>query len=1414
MTHRRTVRDNHPGSRSGPGGPPRANTLGLVADNSETEQQHSRHEPIRILRGKYGNTIVRAAVCWTPQYETDKVFWMRVVRCMNGGALCNRIKKITSVNQKNRLSRFDFWVESGHEEAILTKIKQHQHKWGWYCREHIAYKVRAARGSTGSPTRGPRADNGLNPATRTEQQGTARRSRNRSTTGGGNPLPGRTIGPRAGPRVGTLNINGIREKKKDLQFYLEERDIQCLALQETLLRVTDWRLYIPGYHCFTTCGEHGVSVRGVAMLVHKSMSGYIVGKGSPWHLCVRVTGDNLRNPWILCSVYIPSLGKGKEAIDHLVHDMKQVCKDYPSDSIVLMGDWNREEAAVEQLIGRVGDNFRVLPLQNGEDGTRRGPSTRRIDLLVARLQTQTFAEDPEVDRMLDISDHYPVCSRLGEAPEHGQTITTARHRRHTPPDRKRIYPENIPVQGSSSWRRGAGKAKHINFVSSNYWAPLQDWSSGESRDEQPTDKEDVQALADGMAEEWIETTHKVSRVAGMASTKGNGKPGLARTLQKAIKRRTDLYQEARKCVREPEVAQKLWAAYDKARTHARDLVREDKRGRWEKALGKAADDMRNNPRDFWKWAAGLGGWRRKGAISGVQPVRHPDTGELLTHEGAIRDAWATHFGRLADDPTGNSRNPSKWTQWTEASPHKHMEHLDRPISVEEIEEALGRMKRYKAPGADGIPADLLKLAGVGEGNRFLLTIHSMLNFMFSQSVIPEAWCNSVVVAIPKKGDPTDMNNYRGISLMGTALKLLMIILSGRLNAAMEAGGLFSPAQAGFRTSEEGITQVACLLELCRRRQLEDKPSYLTFVDLRKAYDTVPHEALMAKLHFYGVRGRTLTFIKELYSRSTIAVRCGDGMSESVPLKRGVRQGCPLSPVLFNVFINDILTGTDAFGIPTGNTRISGLLYADDLVCLAPSRMKTEQMCAHLTNWLRRMEMSVGIQKCGIMCIGRDQQRLTRRPGRWKLEGQRIPIVEEYTYLGINFHRDLSTSSMMRGRLEGARKLVGQMAPFMLKASIPIPMKVAVIKAVVHPRLLFGAEVYGMNKRVTSAMQTYLNQVCRMAIGLYKSSIVSSVALWRELDLPPVCASAAARRARAIQKSYRLSTYVATVVRTPFRSKHKTWLTGGVWWTRRFLPGMARKYPELLDGVDPAVFRSLDYGNTLEANTLKRLVLRLVWRREEDAMVSAAGLRYVAAGFDKARLTSAMAGGCPWLCRGVAALVRFRLESVWTCDRLADVGLLPGRYRSHCPCCKKDVPESVSHLLLSCSRWKAGRDRLLGDLIAGARLRWRLTSSRESQRRLVTLLLGGRWQGKPLSNWTLDGPAPGAEESRSRGPSAPGGSVEGARDGFVDSPRIRSRGCLRVASFLAWMMRERSFIIREVRARHGLSFTATILSPNG
>src|SRR5271170_6804172 len=128
---------------------------------------------------------------------------------------------------------------------------------------------------------------------------------------------------------------------------------------------------------------------------------------------------------------------------------------------------------------------------------------------------------------------------------------------------------------------------------------------------------------------------------------------------------------------------------------------------------------------------------------------------------------------------------------------------------------------------------------------------------------------------------------------------------------VEAGERLQREQAGFRSKEECIAQACALREIVWRRKHAGKGTIVVFIDFKKAFDTVPHEALFYRLKTIGVRGRSLKFIKALYRGSTAKVIVGSETTDGFPLLRGVRQGCPMSPVLFDIFIDDLAVALQA-----------------------------------------------------------------------------------------------------------------------------------------------------------------------------------------------------------------------------------------------------------------------------------------------------------------------------------------------------------------------------------------------------------------------------------------------------------------------------------------------------------------------
>jgi len=244
------------------------------------------------------------------------------------------------------------------------------------------------------------------------------------------------------------------------------------------------------------------------------------------------------------------------------------------------------------------------------------------------------------------------------------------------------------------------------------------------------------------------------------------------------------------------------------------------------------------------------------------------------------------------------------------------------------------------------------------------------------------------------------------------MKLLCAIPTNRTQRRLEERKFFAPEQAGFRSHEECMSHALTLIEVAQRRFTSDQqPTYVCFIDFQKAFDTFPHEAPFLKMERAGVSAKCLAFFRALYADSWMRIRLGDGSrTPSIRIRRGLRQGDPASRLLFNIFINDLLNNCRQYGVevpwidcgepgeerPHGN-RLAGLLFADDVVLLAPAPETLAASMEQVSAWADRWEMSIGASKCGVMAIHGDSQSIRNRS--WRLQNQEIPIVEKYRYLG-------------------------------------------------------------------------------------------------------------------------------------------------------------------------------------------------------------------------------------------------------------------------------------------------------------------------------------------------------------------------------------------------------------------------------
>lgn len=307
---------------------------------------------------------------------------------------------------------------------------------------------------------------------------------------------------------------------------------------------------------------------------------------------------------------------------------------------------------------------------------------------------------------------------------------------------------------------------------------------------------------------------------------------------------------------------------------------------------------------------------------------------------------------------------------------------------------------------------------------------------------PRNWNSAAIVSIPKKGDLSDCNNYRGISLINVGLKIISKIVTDRISNYALAHNFIRTEQFGFRNREECISLFISIRNICQRRKFANKYTYVTFLDLKKAYDSVPIFNILTKLYNLGIRGKCFDFLSNFYLKSKARARFLDMLSNEFPINRGVRQGCPLSPILFILFINDILDGCDKYGVSIGDKLCCGGLFADDIVLIAPRAKKLQLLLRRVLHWVNINEMTFGIAKCATMVIKPLNYSIVpeKEDLTFYFSMHAIPKVSCYTYLGIPFSDDLSLQPILSNMYIKVNKSLNSFKNFLTNNTIPIPFK--------------------------------------------------------------------------------------------------------------------------------------------------------------------------------------------------------------------------------------------------------------------------------------------------------------------------------------------------------------------------------------
>jgi hypothetical protein len=288
------------------------------------------------------------------------------------------------------------------------------------------------------------------------------------------------------------------------------------------------------------------------------------------------------------------------------------------------------------------------------------------------------------------------------------------------------------------------------------------------------------------------------------------------------------------------------------------------------------------------------------------------------------------------------------------------------------------------------------------------------NDCLKHKYIPKIWRKAQINLLPKEGDPSELGNYRPISLLCVQYKIYTHILNRRLQAYLEENRILSEGQAGFRKGMSTACHINTLINILEDCRQFDREIHLCYVDIKKAYDSVEHWAIEEALQYYGVPKDFVEVIMSLYKNITAEIVTSFGVTKEFEVTRGVRQGDVISPLLFNVVINPFLEYlNEQFEGYTftknRNMCISRLVYADDLVLIEKSRQEMEQMIHEMQKFSDYYGLEVNANKTEYtsrMPKGNNLQSI--QPLCWREQPiKTLEPTEPYKYLGLWITADLN-----------------------------------------------------------------------------------------------------------------------------------------------------------------------------------------------------------------------------------------------------------------------------------------------------------------------------------------------------------------------------------------------------------------------
>jgi hypothetical protein len=488
-------------------------------------------------------------------------------------------------------------------------------------------------------------------------------------------------------------------------------------------------------------------------------------------------------------------------------------------------------------------------------------------------------------------------------------------------------------------------------------------------------------------------------------------------------------------------------------------------------------------------------------------------GNVLVEPEAILKRWTEHFYTLLN-------------QFSEVD-EKVLEHIPQrevdekmaePPTMEEVHKAITRLKNNKCAGEDGIPAEIFKYGG--DVIRELL--HQIICQIWKEAQVPQDWIDALIIKLFKKKDPLDCGNYRGISLLAVAGKVLSNIILFRITGTVEE--VLPESQCGFRSQRSTADMIFAIRQLQEKSKEQNMDLFMVFIDLTKAYDTVNRALLWKLLARYGIPDRLIKIIRSMHEGMKAKLNLDVGMSEKIPINNGLRQGCVKAPILFNLFfaavmfeaMRDLPEGSgigvrfkldgklwDNRRLQSKSAReefIRELCYADDCGLVSHTPEELQDFMTRVSEACGKYGLTISFKKTEVMKQATGDS--NDDEVKIELDGKDLKVVDKFTYLGSTATDDDTLDQEISSRLQRAGAAYGNLCKRVWKPrGITVKTKIAVYRACILSILLYGCQTWNTYKRHVDRLELFNARCLRRLLGINWQEMIPRTVVLSRAGLP-------------------------------------------------------------------------------------------------------------------------------------------------------------------------------------------------------------------------------------------------------------------------------------------------------------------------